>query len=198
MFKKIAFAGALAAAAMVGAPAHAAAVIYLTDDGMNGDQTIELVAGTNSATGGFSFQVTEDDEGAGFTATYTFNNTVYDPAAGQATLIFTVGGGSDLSFTDATLAGGAGQLVVNNDPGFPGATVFVFNSPIPLGSNTLTFSGNLLGGGTSDTASGTLTLTAVPEPSTWAMFILGFGALGFAMRRRNAIVTATKATLNFA
>jgi hypothetical protein len=27
---------------------------------------------------------------------------------------------------------------------------------------------------------------AVPEPSTWAMMLLGFGALGVAMRRRNA------------
>lgn len=39
---------------------------------------------------------------------------------------------------------------------------------------------------------------AVPEPATWAMFILGFGALGFGMRRRNAAVTATKARMTFA
>jgi len=25
---------------------------------------------------------------------------------------------------------------------------------------------------------------AVPEPATWAMMLLGFGAVGFAMRRR--------------
>jgi hypothetical protein len=29
-------------------------------------------------------------------------------------------------------------------------------------------------------------LTAVPEPATWAMMILGMGAVGFAMRRRRA------------
>ena len=29
---------------------------------------------------------------------------------------------------------------------------------------------------------------AVPEPSTWAMMLLGFGAVGFAMRRRRAHV----------
>lgn len=28
---------------------------------------------------------------------------------------------------------------------------------------------------------------AVPEPATWAMFILGFGAIGATLRRRNAI-----------
>ena len=34
-------------------------------------------------------------------------------------------------------------------------------------------------------------VTAVPEPSTWAMMILGFGALGFfAYRRRGLVATA--------
>ena len=34
---------------------------------------------------------------------------------------------------------------------------------------------------------GTLAPGAVPEPSTWAMMIIGFGAVGGAMRRRRAI-----------
>jgi len=29
-----------------------------------------------------------------------------------------------------------------------------------------------------------VTINAVPEPGTWAMMLLGFGAAGFAMRRR--------------
>lgn len=37
----------------------------------------------------------------------------------------------------------------------------------------------------------TLTLeTAVPEPASWALMIAGFGMVGFAMRRRTAIVAA--------
>lgn len=32
---------------------------------------------------------------------------------------------------------------------------------------------------------------AVPEPATWAMMILGFGAIGFAMRRRRGQMLAT-------
>ncbi len=42
------------------------------------------------------------------------------------------------------------------------------------------------GGGNGD-YSGTISfrqLAAVPEPATWAFMILGFGAIGFAMRRR--------------
>jgi hypothetical protein len=34
------------------------------------------------------------------------------------------------------------------------------------------------------------TLTALPEPSTWGMMLLGFGAIGFAMRRRPRNVLA--------
>ena len=31
---------------------------------------------------------------------------------------------------------------------------------------------------------GTVTINAVPEPGTWAMMLIGFGAVGFALRRR--------------
>lgn len=34
---------------------------------------------------------------------------------------------------------------------------------------------------------------AIPEPATWAMMLLGFGAVGFAMRRRRAPVLAQAA-----
>lgn len=34
-----------------------------------------------------------------------------------------------------------------------------------------------------------ITATAVPEPATWALMILGFGAIGFAMRSRRATVS---------
>lgn len=40
-------------------------------------------------------------------------------------------------------------------------------------------------------------INAIPEPSTWALFILGFGALGFAMRRRSGEIRAAKAKLHF-
>jgi hypothetical protein len=34
------------------------------------------------------------------------------------------------------------------------------------------------------------TITAVPEPSTWAMFLFGFGAIGIAVRRRRKSLAA--------
>ena len=35
--------------------------------------------------------------------------------------------------------------------------------------------------------SGRLSLSAVPEPSTWLLFLLGFGALGYAVRKKRTL-----------
>jgi hypothetical protein len=47
------------------------------------------------------------------------------------------------------------------------------------GSYTLTFVGNGSG-----SFGGAVAFSAGPEPATWGMMLLGFGAVGFAMRRR--------------
>lgn len=41
-------------------------------------------------------------------------------------------------------------------------------------------------------------VNAVPEPTTWALLILGFGAVGAAMRRRGATARNLRAKLHFA
>ena len=54
----------------------------------------------------------------------------------------------------------------------------------PGGNNTLSVNGT---SGGAASYSGTLSfaqMAAVPEPATWAMMLLGFGAVGFSMRRR--------------
>jgi PEP-CTERM motif len=68
--------------------------------------------------------------------------------------------------TDATLFAGSGASIVS---GFFGTTNCAEICP---------FSGQI--------TSGTLTIAAVPEPSTWAMLLIGFAGVGFmAYRRRN-------------
>ena len=47
--------------------------------------------------------------------------------------------------------------------------------------------------GRTSTYSGSISFAAVPEPATWAMMLLGFGAIGFALRRRRALVLAQAA-----
>ncbi|WP_205214934.1 MULTISPECIES: FxDxF family PEP-CTERM protein [Sphingomonas] len=60
---------------------------------------------------------------------------------------------------------------------------------IPLianATNVLTINGTTFGDAS---YSGTLSFgatPAVPEPATWALMLLGFGAVGFSMRRRNS------------
>jgi hypothetical protein len=36
-------------------------------------------------------------------------------------------------------------------------------------------------------------VAAVPEPATWALMILGFGAVGVAMRRRHSVAAKVRA-----
>jgi len=37
-----------------------------------------------------------------------------------------------------------------------------------------------------------ISVAAVPEPATWAMMLLGFGAIGFTMRRRKDLPRANR------
>lgn len=77
-----------------------------------------------------------------------------------------------------------------------------FSSGLRAGVNTFAFTVNntddgIFGenrtGGRSDLNADvtvTFTTTAVPEPSSWAMFVCGFSLLGSAMRRRSAAIIA--------
>jgi len=49
--------------------------------------------------------------------------------------------------------------------------------------NMIEVIGNL-GSARSPTFDGPTTFTAVPEPATWAMVVVGFGFIGLALRRR--------------
>ena len=80
---------------------------------------------------------------------------------------------------------GLGHAAVENDYLVPGTTLVSFED-LPGAENqefndlSFSFTGTVAG--------------AVPEPATWALMILGFGAVGGALRRRQA----TKATVRFA
>ena len=132
-----------------------------------------------------------------FTETVTFNNTlagIYDLALSTSN--------TAIDFTRAFLvteSGGEFDLVKLYDEG--GALEFwgVSNLNFQPGNFTLNVTGNNRGAGTLD---GSVTvvnqIAAVPEPATWALFILGFGAIGSALRRRSGAVRVSKAKLNFA
>lgn len=91
----------------------------------------------------------------------------------------------------------AGQTIAQWAAQLTGATVSGFSVGVGSGATTgyHAFADNV----TFITNSGSTTYNfeaatgAVPEPATWALMILGMGAVGFAMRRRNKTTTTTVA-----
>ena len=66
--------------------------------------------------------------------------------------------------------------------GAPTHAITLLPASFGAGNYRLTFGGTTSGGGGEG---GTLSFfQAVPEPSTWAMMLLGFAGIGFTMRRR--------------
>jgi hypothetical protein len=107
----------------------------------------------------------------------TFNNLEFNIFGGDATSVnFRIvdNGGQVFNFSNTLGNGG-------NFFGFQG----IDNQTIS------TVSATLVGGGVQDfrqiRLDGFAAASAVPEPATWAMMLIGFGAVGFSMRRRSAL-----------
>lgn len=186
--KKILFT-AVALAASAAAPAQAAITIVSSSfDAITGP----AYTPTTSTFGYSDTGLTSPT----FSETVTFNNTlagVYDLALSTSNFA--------VDFTRAYLiAPGGGEfdltkLADNGSLEFWGVSSLTFQP----GTFTLNILGNNRGAGTLD---GSVTvvnqLPAVPEPATWALLILGFGAVGASLRRRNNSVRVSKASLRFA
>lgn len=115
--------------------------------------------------------------------TFTLNSllaTAFDdsnPSFGSPPAPYNV----NFSFTDA-MGTTSQSFLIDNMRGFQtlnfnriGLTSFSFTGPLQI--DDVTLDGVISG--------------AVPEPATWAMMVLGFGVLGFGMRRRNTLTTRT-------
>lgn len=115
-----------------------------------------------------------------FTNTFNFLTPVGFNLA-NATISSSALGGNNIDFTSVLLNGTAFTM---SAPGtFENGTLSAI-SLIAGANNTLTVNGTNTG---NSAFSGTLTFaaqSAVPEPGTWAMMLLGFGAVGFSMRRK--------------
>lgn len=197
MFKHTAYA-VVAAAAFAAVPASAATVVY--NSGTNIVLAYNAIA--DSYDGNFEYRVVNTiagDPNGNFTANFTFTSPISGLGSATTTSVIVSGNlGSDLNFASAFLNSSAGSVQNLGN----GSFAFVFDAPVALGGNTLSFSGVLNPNGDrigDALATGSLTLAAVvPEPATWALFILGFGAVGHTMRRRSSKVRVAKASLNFA
>jgi hypothetical protein len=138
---------------------------------------IDLIAGNTydlSALAGFSVSFSFTDGQAYSTG------DINTPLTGAAVRIADLGGGVErLFFTEGS---GAGQ-----DGGSQAGSL-----DLTTGSGFLTFEPSFFGGnflfqeqGPNSLFQGRyLAVSGVPEASTWTMMLLGFGAIGFALRRR--------------
>lgn len=116
-----------------------------------------------------------------FSSTIDFNNSIGGDyyaslTAGSPAVFFT-------SLTIYALVGGVptGPALMEYT-GLPTHAITLLPASFGAGDYRLTFGGTTTGGGGEG---GSLTFfQAVPEPSTWAMMLLGFAGIGFAMRRR--------------
>lgn len=89
-------------------------------------------------------------------------------------------GAQNINFSAITLDGLYSFVKMANDPG-PETWAL---DPVTLanGEHSIVVMGTLFG--VTGAYSGTLNVQAVPEPQTWAMMLLGFGAIGLSLRSR--------------
>ena len=96
-----------------------------------------------------------------------------------------------IDFTSAVLSGPGGPYALNEEFDNGIAEFWQLSSLfLEAGTYTLTIDGD---NDSTGSLGGTVTINAVPEPGTWAMMLLGFGAAGYAMRRRRVPVLAQAA-----
>ena len=101
---------------------------------------------------------------------------------------------NSLGFTFGSYTGGGGTVTFSGTgfsqtvalPGSPTTAFFGVISDVPLGAIDLTSARGIV----DITSFSTATVAAVPEPATWAMLLVGFGAVGSAVRTRRRTVAA--------
>lgn len=89
-----------------------------------------------------------------------------------------------LRFDTSTIDGTPIPVTINSGTSTQTRSGSLLDFRLPAGVHTLFLSGTT---NRSGSYSGSFALLAVPETSTWAMMIVGFGAVGGALRRRSRV-----------
>lgn len=192
--RKILLAAASAAAVAFSSGANAAVVVNagtvtnLNNPNPSDPNSVKVEDGVTTINFGLN-PITDTN----FTSSFILNNTlagIYSVSTSTSSsgVLFTGGTltqlmGCAVDFTGCT-AGAVYNLLVGTGPVPPaGTTLYLAPTQLAAGNYRLTVNGTSPGNGS---YTGNVTIRpAVPEPSTWAMMLLGFGATGFMMRRRN-------------
>jgi hypothetical protein len=170
----IALAGATALAI---SSAASAAVTVTSSSGLNNpDPAAAGSVVTNGTTTTINFGANQTS--SNFSGMFTFTNTlagVYNIIVGTSTPGVTFSSAS-LTSSSGTCSSGCALSPFPDNTNLKLANVL-------LGSTGSPFTFAIAGTGTG-AFTGNVTISAAPEPGTWGMMILGFGAVGMAMRGR--------------
>lgn len=166
--------------ASVAAPASAAVIPVVINDmaGSFANPTVQCTPTVTSCPNGQAFTDTVSFATPnGYTSVSAILNSTFN----------TTNPLTNLNFNSVTFNNGTSNFAFNIANGvFDAASRELI--PLSAGANNvLTINGTTFGDAS---YSGTLSFgTAVPEPATWALMLIGFGAVGFSMRRRGATTT---------
>lgn len=125
----------------------------------------------------------------GATSTFDYSYKFDVSHDGRANVSFTSSDYSQIDITDFIINGHSydSKILVIGDvqlAAVSGISLLKYNNDTPptLRIDTIEIKGTSHRGG--GFFNGSVTYTAVPEPATWATFLLGFGFVGFGLRRK--------------
>lgn len=185
---------AAAAAAMLFTATSASAATYTGSHALAGG-TVNMSVTTDDTIGALTtanivdWSITVDLGGGGYTMTSANSGLTYlSGTAFQATatqLLFDFEGNGHLQW-DTFAFGKSNALCMT-------AASAAFTCTGPFKSEAGVENGNLVTAARSGQfVLGEVSSSGVPEPATWALMILGFGAVGGAMRRRQSVATKVR------
>jgi len=117
-----------------------------------------------------------------FTDTFDFNNVIGSVLASASLVTIGFTPAQNVDFTSATLNG----VPLSLTPTGVVESAFTLAELGLTGPLQLVVTGTTgAGGGIFSSYSGTVNVTAIPEPGTWALMLTGLSGLGFMARRQN-------------
>lgn len=175
-------AAALAAGMMVSASPVMAAATVCSDSSK--PCTIQLFGDDDYRSGGFTLTT---GTGTGLTDYYNFDVPSMGTVNGQASSTFTLGA-AGLTLRELSINGNLAKITESVNAQGDKTYSAVVESKMSIDNPQkvqIVYDVTRVG-----TYSGNVSWTrvaAVPEPATWALMILGFGVVGYAMRRRPSV-----------